>query len=95
MPIVGAIFGGFDFSNMYITLGEVPAGTANNYAALKEAGVAMLAYGNFITILINFIILAFIIFMMVKAMNRLRRKSEEAPAPEAPAEPSERSATVA
>lgn len=90
MPIVGAIFGGFDFTNMYITLGEVPEGTANNYAALKEAGVAMLAYGNFITIVINFIILAFIVFMMVKGMNKMRRQAEEAPAPEpAPAEPSE------
>lgn len=87
MPIVGAIFGGFDFTNMYITLGEVPEGTANNYAALKEAGVAMLAYGNFITILINFIILAFIVFMMVKGMNKMRKKAEEAPP--APAEPSE------
>lgn len=90
MPIVGAIFGGFDFTNMYITLGEVPEGTANNYAALKEAGVAMLAYGNFITIVINFIILAFIVFMMVKGMNKMRRQAEETPAPEpAPAEPSE------
>lgn len=87
MPIVGAIFGGFDFSNMYIKLGEAPAGTPENYAALKEAGVAMLAYGNFITVLINFIILAFIIFMMVKGMNKLRKQAEAEP--EAPAEPSE------
>lgn len=90
MPIVGAIFGGFDFSNMYIKLGEAPANTPENYTALKEAGVAMLAYGNFITILINFIILAFIIFLMVKGMNRMRRSAETpAPAPEAPPEPSE------
>lgn len=90
MPIVGAIFGGFDFSNMYIKLGEAPANTPENYTALKEAGVAMLAYGNFITILINFIILAFIIFLMVKGMNRMRRSAETpAPAPEAPLEPSE------
>ncbi|MCL1623500.1 large conductance mechanosensitive channel protein MscL [Moraxella sp. Tifton1] len=87
MPLVGAIFGGFDFSNMFVLLGNVPEGVdPNSYAALKEAGVAMLAYGNFITIVINFIILAFIIFMMVKGMNRLRRKAEEPTAPEEPAE---------
>ncbi len=86
MPIVGVIFGGMDFTNMYIVLGDVPAGTANNYAALKEAGVAMLAYGSFITVVINFIILAFIIFLMVKGMNHLRRKSEEPAAPEEPSE---------
>ncbi len=57
------------------------------YAALKAAGVPMLAYGNFITVLINFIILAFIVFMMVKGINKLRKKEE--PAPAAPAEPSE------
>lgn len=87
MPIIGAIMGGgLDFTNLFIVLGDVPAGVdATNYAALKEAGVAMLAYGNFITILINFIILAFIVFMMVKAMNKMRKQAE-APAP-APAEP--------
>lgn len=85
MPIISAIMGGkLDFTNMFVVLGEVPAGTEQTYAALKEAGVPVLAYGNFITILINFIILAFIVFMMVKAMNKLR-KTEEA----APAEPSE------
>lgn len=89
MPIIGAIFGGFDFSNMFIILGKVPEGVdANNYAALKEAGVAMLAYGNFITIVINFIILAFIVFMLVKGMNKMRKEAEAAPEP-APAEPSE------
>lgn len=88
MPIIGAIFGGFDFSNMFIVLGDVPEGTAMTYAALKEAGVAMLAYGNFITIVINFIIMAFIVFMMVKGMNKLRRQSEEV-APAEPAAPSE------
>lgn len=85
MPVISAIMGGkLDFTNMFIILGDVPAGTEQTYAALKEAGVPVLAYGSFITILINFIILAFIVFMMVKAMNQLR-KTEEA----APAEPSE------
>lgn len=84
MPIVGKIFGNLDFSNMFIPLADIPVGNAGTYAALKEAGVPMLAYGNFITILINFIILAFIIFQMVRAMNKL--KKEEAAAPQAPAE---------
>jgi large conductance mechanosensitive channel len=83
MPVVSTIFGGLDFSNMFIALADIPAGNEGTYAALKEAGVPMLAYGNFVTILINFIILAFIIFQMVRAMNNL--KKEEAPAPEEPA----------
>lgn len=90
MPVISAIMGGkIDFTNMFITLGEVPEGTAMTYAALKEAGVPVLAYGNFITILINFIILAFIVFMLVKGMNKMRKQAEPEPAPEAPAEPSE------
>jgi large conductance mechanosensitive channel len=71
MPVVGKLFGGLDFSNMFIALGDVPAGNAGTYAALKAAGVPMLAYGNFITVAINFIILAFIIFQMVKMVNKL------------------------
>ncbi|CAM3953958.1 large conductance mechanosensitive channel protein MscL [Psychrobacter arenosus] len=86
MPIVAMIFGGeLNFQNMFFTLGAVPEGVARNYEALKAAGVPILAYGNFITVLINFIILAFIIFMMVKAVNRLRRSEEEV----APTEPAE------
>ena len=73
MPIVGKITGGVDFSNMFIPLADIPAGNAGTYVALKTAGVPMLAYGNFITILINFIILAFIIFVMVKQVNKLKR----------------------
>jgi large conductance mechanosensitive channel len=84
MPIVGSIVGNLDFANMYIVLGEMPAGLANNLAALKEAGVPVLAYGSFITVAINFIILAFIIFQMVRVMNQLK-KAEPAPAA-APAE---------
>lgn len=80
MPIVGSIFGNLDFSNMYTVLGEAPAGVENTLAALKEAGVPVLAYGNFITVAINFMILAFIIFQMVKTMNRMK-KEEPAPAP--------------
>jgi large conductance mechanosensitive channel len=79
MPIVGKIFGGFDFSNMYIPLNGQESGLA--LAEAQKAG-AVLAYGNFITILINFIILAFIIFQMVRMMNKL--KTDEPPAPPAP-----------
>ncbi|MBN8745933.1 Large-conductance mechanosensitive channel [Xylophilus ampelinus] len=86
MPIVGLVFGKLDFSNLYIVLGSIPAGVANNLADLKKAGVPVLAYGNFITILVNFIILAFVIFLMIKQINRLRRTEEAAPAPAAPPE---------
>jgi len=86
MPIVGLVFGKLDFSNLFVVLGSAPAGVANNLADLKKAGVPVLAYGNFITIAVNFLILAFIIFMMVKQVNRLRKKEEAAPAVAAPPE---------
>lgn len=82
MPVVGAIFGTLDFSSKFIVLGNIPAGTLMNLDALKKAGVPVLAYGNFITIAVNFIILAFIIFVMVKQVNRLKRETPAvAPAP--------------
>ena len=81
MPIVGKIFGGLDFSNFFIPLAGQ---TATTLVEAKKAG-AVLAYGNFITILINFVILAWIIFMMVKGMNSLKRA--EPPAPPAPPAP--------
>mgnify|MGYP000190890278 FL=1 len=77
MPIVGAIFGKMDFSNLFIVLGNVPAGTGTTLDALKKAGVPVLAYGNFITVAVNFAILAFIIFLMVKQINKMKN---EAPA---------------
>ena len=80
MPLVGKLVGNIDFTNMFIPLAAIPEGNVGTYAALKEAGVPMLAYGNFLTIAINFVILAFVIFMLVKQMNRLKR-SEPAPAP--------------
>ncbi|WP_345535244.1 large conductance mechanosensitive channel protein MscL [Variovorax defluvii] len=86
MPIVGLVFGKLDFSNLYVVLGTIPPNVPNTLADLKKAGVPVLAYGNFITIVVNFVILAFIIFMMVKQINRLRRKEEAAPAPAAPPE---------
>ncbi|MDP2015530.1 large conductance mechanosensitive channel protein MscL [Hydrogenophaga sp.] len=79
MPIVGSIFGNLDFTNLYVALGKVPEGTAPTLAALKTAGVPTLAYGNFITVAINFTILAFIIFMMVKQVNRLKRETPVPP----------------
>lgn len=80
LPVVGLVFGKLDFSNLFLVLGEVPAGTAMTLDALKKAGVPVFAYGSFITVAVNFVILAFIIFMMIKQINRLKR---EAPAPAA------------
>ena len=77
MPIVGAIFGGLDFSSKFIVLGDVPAGVGMTLAELKKAAVPVFAYGSFLTVLLNFIILAFIVFLLVKQINRLKR---EAPA---------------
>lgn len=77
MPIVAFIAGGeINFKNMFLILGDAREGVARTYDALKAAGVPVLAYGSFITVLINFLILAFIIFMMVKMVNRLRRADE-------------------
>ena len=74
MPVVGLVFGKLDFSSLYILLGAVPAGTDMSLDALKKAGVPVFAYGHFITVSLNFFILAFIIFMMVKQINRLKRQ---------------------
>ena len=83
MPLIAWIMGGkLDFSGMYFVLGNVPPGTAQTLDALKKAQVPVFAYGSFITILVNFLILAFIIFIMVKQINRL--KKSEPPAPPAP-----------
>ncbi len=71
MPVVGAIFGGFDFSNYFVPLSSNV--TATSLAAAREQG-AVFAYGSFITVIINFLILAFIIFLMVKAVNNMRRR---------------------
>lgn len=85
MPVVGRIFGGFDFKDYFIALKEVPPGTAQTLDAMKKAGVPVFAYGSFITIALNFVILAFIIFLMVKQFNRMK-KAEPPPAPAAPPE---------
>ena len=83
MPVVGAIFGGLDFSSYFITLGAVPAGytgSLTDYAALKAAGVPLLGFGAFITVVINFLILAFMIFLLVRFANKVLRSSAEAAA---------------
>ena len=85
MPIVGAIFGGLDFANHFIVLGQIPAdfaGDPSSYAALKAAGIPILGWGQFLTVVINFLILAFVIFLIVRYANRMRK-------PDAAAGPSE------
>ena len=84
MPLISRVVGKIDFSNMFVILGENPSNLAG-LADLKKAGIPVFAYGSFLTILVNFVILAFIIFMMVKQMNRLR--NEEPVVEEAPATP--------
>lgn len=80
MPLVGAVIGKLDFSNLFVVLGQAPAGTAMTLDALKKAGVPVFAYGNFITVAVNFTILAFIIFMMIKQINRLKKNTPPPPA---------------
>ncbi len=84
MPVIGAVVGKIDFSNLFLILGSVPPGTAMTLDALKKAGVPVFAYGNFITVAVNFAILAFIIFLMIKQVNRMKKAEPAAPA--APAE---------
>ncbi|MBO7609538.1 MAG: large conductance mechanosensitive channel protein MscL [Muribaculaceae bacterium] len=87
MPIISLATGGVDFRNLFCTFGKIPDGVAHNYAALKEAGVSMFAYGAFIQNIIDFLIIALCIFLMIKGMNKLTRKKAEEPAdPEPSAE---------
>ncbi|RYD63465.1 MAG: large conductance mechanosensitive channel protein MscL, partial [Verrucomicrobiaceae bacterium] len=81
MPIVGALFGGLDFSSKFLRLGAIPEsyrGSLTDYAALKAAGVPLLGWGAFVTVLVNFLILAFIIFLIVRMATKLMRKPPEA-----------------
>jgi large conductance mechanosensitive channel len=84
MPVIGAVVGKLDFSNLFLVLGQAPEGTAMTLDALKKAGVPVLAYGNFITVAVNFAILAFIIFIMVKQINRLKKETPVVPPAPAP-----------
>src|SRR4051794_30962396 len=82
MPVIGAIFGGLDFSSYFTLLGPVPdgyKGSLKDYAALKAAGAPVLGWGEFITVVINFVILAFIIFLLIRSATKMMRRAEDAP----------------
>lgn len=88
MPVIAAIGGNLDFSNLFVVLGRIPEGVPRTLADLTKAGVPVFAWGSFVTVVVNFAILAFIIFLMVKQINRLKRAQAE-PAAAAPAAPPE------
>ena len=79
MPLIGRLIGHFDFANLFVKLAEGPAGIPQTYFALKAAGVPLLAFGNFLTIVMNFVILAFVIFLMVKQVNRIKKSTPPVP----------------
>jgi large conductance mechanosensitive channel len=88
MPFLSALFGGrLDFTNLYFVLGTIPAGVADNYDSLKKAGVPLFAYGSFVTILINFILMAFAIFMLVRIIGKWKDQLNPPAAPAAPPGP--------
>ena len=80
MPVVGKFTGGMDFTNLFIALGPIPANIPLTLEAVKKAGVPVIAWGNFLNIVLNFVILAFVVFLMVKQINRVRREPAKAPA---------------
>jgi large conductance mechanosensitive channel len=84
MPLIGRIVGKLDFSNLFIQLAEAPAGVPHTLVDLKKAGVPVFAYGNFITVAVNFLILAFIVFLMVRAITRMIDANPPAAAAETP-----------
>lgn len=84
MPFVGRALGNVDFSNLFIALRDIPPGVPQTLDAVKKAGVPVFAWGNFLTVSLNFAILAFIIFVMVRQINRIK---SEAPPPPPPATP--------
>ncbi len=85
MPVVGRLTGGLEFSNYFTALARIPDGVPHTLEAVKKAGVPVVAWGNFVNVALNFVILAFIVFLMVRAINRLRRH-QAPPAPAAPPE---------
>ncbi|NML47728.1 large conductance mechanosensitive channel protein MscL [Ramlibacter sp. G-1-2-2] len=87
MPTIGAIIGRLDFSSHFIALHEAPPGTPMTLDALRKAGVPVLAWGQFVTVAVNFLILAFVIFLLVQQINRLRRLHQQEPTPAPAAEP--------
>lgn len=87
MPVVSRFLGNLDFTNYFIALAPIPGNVAHTLAEVKKAGIPVIAWGNFLTITLNFVILAFIVFLMVKQVNRMRREPRPADAPPpAPAE---------
>ena len=85
MPVIGAIFGGLDFSSYFALLGPVPEGyhgSLKDYAALKAAGAPVLGWGEFVTVVINFLILAFIIFLLIRSASKMMRRADDAGRPE-------------
>ena len=89
MPVFSSLLGGhIDFTNLFMVLGEIPPGVPRTFDALKKAGIPIFAYGNFITISINFLLLAFVIFQMVKLVNKIRIM-DAPPEPESPPPPEE------
>ena len=90
MPLIGYLTGGLDFSSYFLRLGPIPdgyAGSVTNYAQLKEAGVPLIGFGQFITVSVNFVIVAFIVFLLVRAIHKMEHEPEEKPAaPPAPPE---------
>jgi large conductance mechanosensitive channel len=81
MPIIGKLVGGLDFSNYFIALSAIPANVPNTLEAVRKAGIPVIAWGNFGNIVLNFVILALVVFVMVKQINRLRRETPKVPAP--------------
>jgi len=89
MPLIGLVTGGADFSSKFIMLGDVPAnyaGALTDYAALKAAGVPLFAYGKFLTTVLNFVIIAFVIFQLVRTVNKLSKPAVAAPVGPTPSE---------
>ena len=87
MPVIGLITGGIDFSSHFVTLSSIPAnyaGSLTDYAALRKGGVVLLGYGNFATAVINFLILAFVVFLLVRTANKAIKPAEVPPAPATP-----------
>lgn len=81
MPVVGRLVGGLDFANYFIALAPIPASIPQTLEAVRKAGIPVIAWGSFTNIVFNFIILAFVVFLMVKQINRLRRETPKVPAP--------------
>jgi large conductance mechanosensitive channel len=86
MPVIGRVIGGVDFTNLFIALAPIPAQVPLTLEAVRKAGVPVIAWGNFLNIVLNFVILAFVVFLMIKQINRLRREPKAPAAPPPPPE---------